>query len=550
MLVRNLQKKGDLQRAYLVQEENLALAIANEQNISSARKNLKAGLIPQLTEKQLRSREEMVMDGATAMNRVKNNLLTIFTPDQVSSFMTGMSEDVAGFINIYFQDLKKEFETKTNLTKTYFDKIIEVFMNRLEKKIGTSNEKVNIQAESSAINDIVEMKKLIPERIFIREIIKNLVSLGQQDAAMKYANLYFMLPSDIILQKISQQSSTEQERILSELQKLLRGVNPDNKYWSAISRSGDLQMIMDALPEQSNMDRIIAIYEMVEPNYRMMIRREGADLLTLSERRKQILKPEPSELPVFAGYTMQDPLTGTVMTPIRSPPMRRPRAVVSEPTVAEEATLGFAGFGQPQGVVQSTLQRTLQRKRSGERAEEPVANLFKAFTGRPAPVKKGVKSGKGIAPKPLLYHDFGKFLINGNALDNQMLQVRYQAGGSIPGFGKKIALSDTLQDVLKTLIDTGKLNKSQFKELDDTEKRLLETLMIKSGIGADYGIKTVTPTDDLKKKMDRYEVLIGNFNAGNNAIEVIHEIRSLILYFMKIGQISKREAIATLMDLQ
>jgi hypothetical protein len=172
------------------------------------------------------------------------------------------------------------------------------------------------------------------------------------------------------------------------------------------------------------------------------------------------------------------------------------------------------------------------------------------FTGRYEGMGMRIKSGRGIAPKPIMYHDFGKFLINGNALDNQLLQVKYQAGGSIPGFSKKIAISDTFQDLLKTLIDTGKLNKSMFKELGDEEKRALETLMIKAGIGADFGIKSITPTDDLKKKMDRYEILIGNYNAGNNATEVIHEIRSLILYFMKIGRISKKEAMATLMDLQ
>jgi hypothetical protein len=131
-----------------------------------------------------------------------------------------------------------------------------------------------------------------------------------------------------------------------------------------------------------------------------------------------------------------------------------------------------------------------------------------------------------------------------------LLQVKYQAGGSIPGFSKKVALSDTLQDLLKTLIDTGKLNKSLYKELGDEEKRLLETLMVKAGIGSDYGIKSITPNDDLKKKIDRYEILIGNWNAGNNAVEVLHEIRSLILYFMRIGHISKKDAMSTLMDLQ
>jgi hypothetical protein len=286
----------------------------------------------------------------------------------------------------------------------------------------------------------------------------------------------------------------------------------------------------------------------------------------------------------------------------------------------EEATLGYAGFGQPAAIVQQNLPKSLpkslqavMRRKKSQTAIPPqgIGPLFQAFTGissarsdkekmfgpptrrdsgitepvkldrqtsdegifdernqslfspRPKPVRSGPrpfkgryegmgmrKSGRGIAPKPTLYHDFGKFMINGNALDNQLLQVKYQAGGSIPGFSKKVALSDTLQDLLKTLIDTGKLNKSLYKELGDEEKRLLETLMVKAGIGSDYGIKSITPNDDLKKKIDRYEILIGNWNAGNNAVEVLHEIRSLILYFMRIGHISKKDAMSTLIDLQ
>ena len=105
MLVRNLREQGDYERALTVQDENLALAIANEQNIASARKNIAQGMIPQLTERQLRSREEQVMDGLTALNKAKNNLSSIFTPQQVESFMTGMTEEFADFVNVYWNDL-------------------------------------------------------------------------------------------------------------------------------------------------------------------------------------------------------------------------------------------------------------------------------------------------------------------------------------------------------------------------------------------------------------------------------------------------------------
>jgi hypothetical protein len=165
--------------------------------------------------------------------------------------------------------------------------------------------------------------------------------------------------------------------------------------------------------------------------------------------------------------------------------------------------------------------------------------------------KKGnkVKSGKGIAPQPRMFHDFGKYLIDGTELEKQILSVKYQSGAPIPNFGRKTAISDTFQELLKDLVETQKLNKSLMKELEPTERRALETLLIKSGVGVGLGIKEITPTNEDKEKMNRLNLLQGSFNAGNNSRELIHELRSLVIYFMNSGRIGKREALETLQTL-
>lgn len=604
MLVRNLREQGDYERAIAVQDENLALAIANEQNIASARKNVAMGMIPQLTERQLRSREEMVMDGLTALNKAKNNLSSIFTPQQVESFMTGMTEEFADFVNVYWNDLKKEFETKRNLTKVYFDKIVQMFMKKLEQQTGISTDRVNRPAESSSINEAREIKKLIPDRNFIRTIVMRLRDADQVGLSRAYATFYYMLPSDSILQLISEKPEVERQRYFEALTRLLRGVNPNNRYWEGLSKT-DLNSLRNItssnIPDLANADVIFQLYSDVIPGFMEAYERERDVLLTKTLKRNF----EPEDPSVMMGLPYASPAS----------PVSAPAVLESGYTPAQvaqigrrgltsrfneqEKNLGSAGFSQPAAVVASSQFSglpdeisTVERPRRGRPPNTPSNTPVSApsFVNRPFSGKtkyqmlqeqlaaqdaegrslsqspaqsgiipprrssgrygKGIKSGRGIAPKETVYHDFGKFLINGNALDNQLLQVKYQAGGSIPGFSKKIAISDTFQDILNTLIDTGKLNKSQFKELDDGERRALETLMVKAGIGAEFGIKSITPTDELKKKLDRFELLKGMYNAGSNGVEVIHELRSLVLHFMNIGRITRRDALSTLLELQ
>lgn len=587
MLVRNLREKGDYERAIAVQDENLALAIANEQNIASARKNVAMGMIPQLTERQLRSREEMVMDGLTALNKAKNNLSTMFSPQQVEAFMTGMSEEFADFVNVYWNDLKKEFETKRNLTKVYFDKIVQMFMKKLEQQTGISTDRVNRPAESSSINEAREIKKLIPDRNILRTIVMRLRDANEVALARLYATLYYMLPSDSILDILSQQPEVDRQRYFETLQRLLRGVNPNNRYWEGLSKTDMNSLISSARansPDLSNAETIFQLYAEVIPGFMEAFQRERDALLTKT-LKKDI---EPEDPSVMMGPPLESGFTPSQVG-------RLGRRGLTSRFNQQERELGSAGFSQPAAVVASSQFSglpdeisTVERPRRGRPPNTPSSTpvsspsfVNRPFTGKtkyqilqeqlaardaasmspaqagvaPPPravnrFGKGVKSGRGIAPKETVYHDFGKFLINGNALENQLLQVKYQAGGSIPGFTKKMAISDTLQDILNTMIDTGKLNRSQFNQLDDGERRALETLLVKSGIGADFGIRTITPTNELKKKLDRFELLKGMYNAGHNGVEVIHELRSLILHFMQIGRITRRDALATLMELQ
>jgi hypothetical protein len=158
------------------------------------------------------------------------------------------------------------------------------------------------------------------------------------------------------------------------------------------------------------------------------------------------------------------------------------------------------------------------------------------------------KSGRGLKAKPKSWIEFGKFKLSENMLEEGTLQVKTANGSPVPAFSKKIAISDTLQDILFDLVETKKLR--GVSDLADDERRLIETLIIKAGLAHGLGVKKVHQSDEDAAKVKRFELVKGIYEAGNNSVEVIHELRSLILYFIKTKRLNRKDGIEALQELQ
>jgi hypothetical protein len=162
--------------------------------------------------------------------------------------------------------------------------------------------------------------------------------------------------------------------------------------------------------------------------------------------------------------------------------------------------------------------------------------------------QREARKGKGISLKPTTFIEFGKFKLNENMLEEGTLQVKTLNGSPVPAFSKKVAISDTLQAILMDLIETHKLR--GVSDLDDEERRMLETLLIKAGLAHGLGVKKIHQSDEDAIKVKRFDLVKGIYEAGNNSVEVIHELRSLILYFIKTKRLDKKAGMEALQELQ
>jgi hypothetical protein len=154
----------------------------------------------------------------------------------------------------------------------------------------------------------------------------------------------------------------------------------------------------------------------------------------------------------------------------------------------------------------------------------------------------------GLKIPPTTFIEFGRFKLNERMLHESTLQVKTANGSPVPSFSRKIALSDTLRDIILDLIETKKLR--GLPDLADDERRLIEMLIIKAGLAHGLGVKKVHQSDEDANKVKRFELVKGIYEAGNNSIDVIHELRSLILYFIKTKRLNRKEGIEALQELQ
>jgi hypothetical protein len=158
------------------------------------------------------------------------------------------------------------------------------------------------------------------------------------------------------------------------------------------------------------------------------------------------------------------------------------------------------------------------------------------------------KTGRGISLPPKTWANLGKYLINETLLEQGALQIKTPNGSNISGFIGKKAISDNLQAILLDLIETKKLR--GLSDLDDEERKMVETLLTKAGLGHGLGINKIHKPDEDAIKVKRFGLVKGIYDAGNNSKEVKEELRSLIHYFIKTNRLDKRQGMEALMELE
>ena len=119
--------------------------------------------------------------------------------------------------------------------------------------------------------------------------------------------------------------------------------------------------------------------------------------------------------------------------------------------------------------------------------------------------------------------------------------------GPVPKF-KPTSVSDLFRDFIMDIFENGKPNKRVFSQLDEDERRLFEDMSVGAGLWSSFGLKRTTTSQEQIDDKD-FELLRGEYLAGNNNPQVITALRKLTVKLMNNGRLKKSQGMELLMEL-
>lgn len=175
----------------------------------------------------------------------------------------------------------------------------------------------------------------------------------------------------------------------------------------------------------------------------------------------------------------------------------------------------------------------------------------------PAPVSAGNEKGKGlvgrgvktISPrsalhkvdkyeKPKPYRQFGRHLIHRHKLEDGILMIKYPSGAKHPEMPTQ-KIGEGLKKVLKEMADGRMPQYHHFEGLGVKDKELLHKIVRHT----QFKDMEVPPPDKeaTDKELDRFDILRGEIEAGNDNKELIKEFKVMLMKFMRQGRIPKAQ---------
>lgn len=145
------------------------------------------------------------------------------------------------------------------------------------------------------------------------------------------------------------------------------------------------------------------------------------------------------------------------------------------------------------------------------------------------------------------YIPFGKYVIHKHKLTGGILQVRTIKGGAIPKL-PTLGISPALGKIIKKMVGGSLPTYDEMSSLSDDEKNTLYKVFKLSQVDK----ADMLPSPDKSKEeqeMNRFQILKGEIQAGNNNAELIREFKYMLLKFISGGKVPRREGMDLICDL-
>ena len=555
LMIRNLRKPSDYSKAVMNQDQLLKVAIANDANIARARKGVLLGEIVPLTEIQQFTPEELQADTGKQESDALNNLLRIFPYRRASEIVADLTiDEIFALNNIFPQlepDFKKKFDPATT-TKTFFLEYLRKFLEIVAETKGVS-ENTNLfnNKFGQLVNDINDMKAILPTKSqlvvltsIVNQLRRQLPAEIINPISERLSALEGSMLTEADYRRISGESEVSQFEKIAELQRITENLPTRDRFEEVIRLINSRQ----ANTDDDFYDAVDRIEELVDGIDARMI--EGLDEIgrageATSQTQEVINYISPDSV---YDYTNKVLKAYVVKLITRNPALKRGVPVSSLKTKFDiQYWLEERDDEIRATIPQAFAMEAVVAQPVSDGGEKEGKGIGRSISVKKTPVKKSIGKGIELAERPQ-YLTLGKYVINyGQLADKDILNVKYPSLGRIPAL-PPVAISDAFKDFLIDLLETGKINKRAYEFIPVEERKLFERITTGAGLIHKLGIKK-TITDSDKDEADRFDLLRGEYLAGNNAQSVIRELRRFVVKFMAEGKIRKNEGMNLLMEL-
>jgi len=605
-------KASDYAKGKITQDEIIALQIANDANIAAARKAVKQGIVQPLNPLLSASPDELLRDDAAQEAAARTNLERIgFRPQEASQIINDIRNDpVLDFtsLNANFPaieaDIKKRFNVKL-LTPSFFMNYLSQYKIELDLSRGLATS----GGVSNLVNSIGEIIEVLPSQAQMGQLVNRIVAASRNTTQRNLLTpilerikvLQDALPSSAEYRRIDALDPVDRQRIIQELQDATANL-PSKAQIDALIQQTSGPM------SSSSVQQLSAVANSVPPELQRKLDailkevKEVGDLqseltqnIEYMRRETETAKKEKALKETLIDWNDNDEIIlnesdfnrftragkGKFLRSrlnlgenlLNNPNKTDLTQKLKEYEINDVFNQWLEDYGydiagsvsasapyNPGASIVSSSAPSVSSMMTGT-TSLPASSTAEAYfpsTGERSIVKIIPKEGKGIKKKKIgkglsvketpSYREYGKYAIHIPQLEQQdMLNVKYKSLGQIPKF-KPVPVSDIFRDFIIDLLDNGKPNARVYTQIAPEERKFFEEMSIGAGVWNGLGLKrTTTSTDEEEAK--RFELLKGEYIAGNNNPKVISELRRLVVKMMSDGRIRKSQGIDLLMEL-
>lgn len=609
LLIRNLRKPTDYAKATMTQDQLLKIAVANDANIAKARQEVRLGVPPPVPPANLKTAEENALDlGKQESDAVKNILDLGFTYDESARIVASLSSDELFKLNRSYPSIKADFATNYDvklITPTFFVDYLQKFFEELDASKGVSSG-YGLGYIRDKFDELIdtsnELRAVIPTKDQIQGLqdvmeqsFTDLPAIIVQPIMERLEILNALLPDGAVYQKLDDIQREDQAlayRLNQELQNALQGLPSREQVErvlmdladSRVSNGDALQRIelivndMDTAQTQQ-LQQIIGLINQQTAEIREGKFVEGDviavanidvdgelipfGILSLDRKTIVMITSTGEKVKMNAGSLndfnrMKQAETG-VNPKLTYSKLRNEIITNSDPALVSAvnadqfatAEHSFEKLSDITGMTGMTSREDRSIDSGMKKGAEPRIDGKGLVKSKKIPKVKipKVKVGVGIAnKKEPPYRQLGKYVIHWKQLnDNDMLNVKYKSLGRIPQF-KPIPVSDVFKEYLIDVMNGGKHNQRHYENIPVEERKIWEKIVNGAGLAEHLKIKK-TISDDDNDDMERFEMLKGQYLAGNNNPSVIRELRRFVVKFLSDGRLKRNQALDLLLEL-